>query len=38
MKATIEPGTAVGALAAKSFGEAGTQMIFKTFRFKVTCL
>lgn len=33
MKATIEPGTAVGALAAQSIGEPGTQMTLKTFHF-----
>ncbi|CAG9816329.1 unnamed protein product [Phaedon cochleariae] len=29
----IEPGTAVGALAAQSIGEPGTQMTLKTFHF-----
>lgn len=33
MKARIEPGTAVGALAAQSIGEPGTQMTLKTFHF-----
>ncbi|XP_029660797.1 DNA-directed RNA polymerase III subunit RPC1 isoform X2 [Formica exsecta] len=33
MKAVIEPGTAVGALAAQSIGEPGTQMTLKTFHF-----
>lgn len=33
MKAKIEPGTAVGALAAQSIGEPGTQMTLKTFHF-----
>ncbi len=32
-KAKIEPGTAVGALAAQSIGEPGTQMTLKTFHF-----
>jgi DNA-directed RNA polymerase III subunit RPC1 len=32
-KAVIEPGTAVGALAAQSIGEPGTQMTLKTFHF-----
>jgi DNA-directed RNA polymerase III subunit RPC1 len=32
-KATIEPGSAVGALAAQSIGEPGTQMTLKTFHF-----
>lgn len=32
-KAHIEPGTAVGALAAQSIGEPGTQMTLKTFHF-----
>lgn len=31
MRAKIEPGTAVGALAAQSIGEPGTQMTLKTF-------
>ncbi|CAK9300704.1 unnamed protein product [Gordionus sp. m RMFG-2023] len=31
--ARIEPGTAVGALAAQSIGEPGTQMTLKTFHF-----
>jgi hypothetical protein len=29
----VEPGTAVGALAAQSIGEPGTQMTLKTFHF-----
>lgn len=29
----IEPGTSVGALAAQSIGEPGTQMTLKTFHF-----
>ena len=33
MRAKIEPGTAVGALAAQSIGEPGTQMTLKTFHF-----
>ncbi|XP_012231845.1 DNA-directed RNA polymerase III subunit RPC1 isoform X2 [Linepithema humile] len=33
MKSKIEPGTAVGALAAQSIGEPGTQMTLKTFHF-----
>jgi DNA-directed RNA polymerase III subunit RPC1 len=33
VKAIIEPGTAVGALAAQSIGEPGTQMTLKTFHF-----
>ena len=33
IKAIIEPGTAVGALAAQSIGEPGTQMTLKTFHF-----
>ncbi|KAL6268377.1 hypothetical protein P5V15_001510 [Pogonomyrmex californicus] len=33
MGAKIEPGTAVGALAAQSIGEPGTQMTLKTFHF-----
>ncbi|KAG8300593.1 DNA-directed RNA polymerase III subunit RPC1 [Homalodisca vitripennis] len=33
MNAKIEPGTAVGALAAQSIGEPGTQMTLKTFHF-----
>ncbi|XP_051169994.1 DNA-directed RNA polymerase III subunit RPC1 [Leptopilina boulardi] len=33
MRATVEPGTAVGALAAQSIGEPGTQMTLKTFHF-----
>lgn len=33
MRAVIEPGTAVGALAAQSIGEPGTQMTLKTFHF-----
>ncbi|XP_059048540.1 DNA-directed RNA polymerase III subunit RPC1 [Achroia grisella] len=32
-RAVIEPGTAVGALAAQSIGEPGTQMTLKTFHF-----
>lgn len=32
-KAVTEPGTAVGALAAQSIGEPGTQMTLKTFHF-----
>lgn len=33
MRSIIEPGTAVGALAAQSIGEPGTQMTLKTFHF-----
>ncbi|XP_072757329.1 DNA-directed RNA polymerase III subunit RPC1-like [Anoplolepis gracilipes] len=33
MRAIIEPGTTVGALAAQSIGEPGTQMTLKTFHF-----
>ncbi|KAF7991817.1 hypothetical protein HCN44_010618 [Aphidius gifuensis] len=33
MKSKVEPGTAVGALAAQSIGEPGTQMTLKTFHF-----
>ncbi|CAG0896236.1 unnamed protein product, partial [Darwinula stevensoni] len=33
MRARMEPGTAVGALAAQSIGEPGTQMTLKTFHF-----
>ena len=33
MKASMEPGTAVGALCAQSIGEPGTQMTLKTFHF-----
>ncbi|KAL1139349.1 hypothetical protein AAG570_006333 [Ranatra chinensis] len=33
MNSKIEPGTAVGALAAQSIGEPGTQMTLKTFHF-----
>eukprot|EP00117_Sycon_ciliatum_P006945 scpid14118/ scgid10259/ DNA-directed RNA polymerase III subunit RPC1; DNA-directed RNA polymerase III largest subunit; DNA-directed RNA polymerase III subunit A; RNA polymerase III 155 kDa subunit; RNA polymerase III subunit C160 len=33
MRARIEPGTAVGAVAAQSIGEPGTQMTLKTFHF-----
>lgn len=33
MRSVIEPGTAVGALAAQSIGEPGTQMTLKTFHF-----
>lgn len=32
-RAITEPGTAVGALAAQSIGEPGTQMTLKTFHF-----
>lgn len=32
-KATVEPGTAVGAIGAQSIGEPGTQMTLKTFHF-----
>lgn len=32
-RAIIEPGTAVGAVAAQSIGEPGTQMTLKTFHF-----
>ncbi|KAK7791847.1 hypothetical protein R5R35_011050 [Gryllus longicercus] len=32
-RSRIEPGTAVGALAAQSIGEPGTQMTLKTFHF-----
>lgn len=32
-RAVVEPGTAVGALAAQSIGEPGTQMTLKTFHF-----
>lgn len=32
-KAKVEPGTAVGAVAAQSIGEPGTQMTLKTFHF-----
>ncbi|KAI3644286.1 hypothetical protein MP228_010450 [Amoeboaphelidium protococcarum] len=32
-KSKIEPGSAVGALAAQSIGEPGTQMTLKTFHF-----
>lgn len=32
-RAVTEPGTAVGALAAQSIGEPGTQMTLKTFHF-----
>ncbi len=32
-RATIEPGTAVGAIGAQSIGEPGTQMTLKTFHF-----
>lgn len=32
-RAVIEPGTAVGATAAQSIGEPGTQMTLKTFHF-----
>ncbi|XP_071130930.1 DNA-directed RNA polymerase III subunit RPC1-like [Mytilus edulis] len=33
MRSQIEPGTAVGAIAAQSIGEPGTQMTLKTFHF-----
>lgn len=33
LRARVEPGTAVGALAAQSIGEPGTQMTLKTFHF-----
>ncbi|RDD41425.1 DNA-directed RNA polymerase III subunit RPC1 [Trichoplax sp. H2] len=33
VRAKIEPGTAVGAIAAQSIGEPGTQMTLKTFHF-----
>ncbi|XP_032666413.1 DNA-directed RNA polymerase III subunit RPC1 [Odontomachus brunneus] len=33
IRARVEPGTAVGALAAQSIGEPGTQMTLKTFHF-----
>lgn len=33
IRSIIEPGTAVGALAAQSIGEPGTQMTLKTFHF-----
>ncbi|KAL1517105.1 hypothetical protein ABEB36_000913 [Hypothenemus hampei] len=33
VRSIIEPGTAVGALAAQSIGEPGTQMTLKTFHF-----
>ncbi|KAH8739107.1 DNA-directed RNA polymerase II/III subunit [Cryptosporidium ryanae] len=33
MKAIVEPGEAVGAIAAQSIGEPGTQMTLKTFHF-----
>ena len=32
-KAQVEPGSAVGAIAAQSIGEPGTQMTLKTFHF-----
>lgn len=32
-RATVEPGTAVGAVGAQSIGEPGTQMTLKTFHF-----
>ena len=32
-QATIEPGTAIGAIGAQSIGEPGTQMTLKTFHF-----
>lgn len=32
-RAVIQPGTTVGALAAQSIGEPGTQMTLKTFHF-----
>lgn len=33
MSARFDPGTAVGAIAAQSVGEPGTQMVLKTFHF-----
>ncbi|OII76734.1 DNA-directed RNA polymerase III largest subunit [Cryptosporidium andersoni] len=33
MKAIVQPGDAVGAIAAQSIGEPGTQMTLKTFHF-----
>ncbi|XP_033120133.1 DNA-directed RNA polymerase III subunit RPC1-like [Anneissia japonica] len=33
LRAKMEPGTAVGAVAAQSIGEPGTQMTLKTFHF-----
>jgi DNA-directed RNA polymerase III subunit RPC1 len=33
LNSVMEPGTAVGALAAQSIGEPGTQMTLKTFHF-----
>lgn len=33
MRANVDPGTAVGALAAQSIGEPATQMTLKTFHF-----
>ncbi|KAH7649449.1 DNA-directed RNA polymerase III C1 subunit [Cryptosporidium bovis] len=33
MKSIVEPGEAVGAIAAQSIGEPGTQMTLKTFHF-----
>uniref|UniRef100_A0A6M2DUT1 DNA-directed RNA polymerase n=1 Tax=Xenopsylla cheopis TaxID=163159 RepID=A0A6M2DUT1_XENCH len=33
IRSQIEPGTAIGALAAQSIGEPGTQMTLKTFHF-----
>lgn len=33
VRSIVEPGTAVGALAAQSIGEPGTQMTLKTFHF-----
>jgi len=33
IKSIVEPGTTVGALAAQSIGEPGTQMTLKTFHF-----
>ena len=32
-RAKVEPGSAVGAVAAQSIGEPGTQMTLKTFHF-----
>lgn len=32
-RAKVEPGSAVGAIAAQSIGEPGTQMTLKTFHF-----
>lgn len=33
IRAQLEPGTTVGAIAAQSIGEPGTQMTLKTFHF-----